>query len=491
MALPGQPMEGQVYNPWANVNVGETLPGYSAGVNYDPKQSGGNYGPNQPGANYGPNQPGANFGPNQPGANYGPNQPGANYGPNQPGANYGPNQPGANYGPDQPGANYGPNQAGANYGPNQPGANYGPNQPGANYGPDQPGANYGPNQPGYNPGANYHGGGLPPPQHHVPPGSARPPEISTSAANVTEEDARELLLEYVNQQSCWGSKAAKQMTIEAIHPSSALHYQLETFTESRYTSRDYEPYSGGRIDGPENGKPPDMWDMPCKPGAFFYTQNRYIEIPHTANIQPCDGCQAKGYNRCTTCQASGKVTCTSCSGRGHTWSTGPDGKREEKTCTWCHGSGEKVCTRCNGSGRITCTKCRGKCQLRYFMLLTVSYVNHVTGHVMDKSGLAKEMIENVSGTTVFQQEDLKVTPMSSYPVAEINHHSARIVDEHRRSYSGLKQHQQRHKLRVVPVSQCWYKWEKTNTCFWVYGTERKIYTPDYPQQSCYGCCSVL
>ena len=46
---------------------------------------------------------------------------------------------------------------------------------------------------------------------------------------------------------------------------------------------------------------------------------------------------------------------------------------------------------------------------------------------------------------------------------------------------------QRQVLRGVPVTEVQYKWEDVNSRFWVYGTERKVYAPDYPQQCCWGC----
>lgn len=49
---------------------------------------------------------------------------------------------------------------------------------------------------------------------------------------------------------------------------------------------------------------------------------------------------------------------------------------------------------------------------------------------------------------------------------------------------------QRHRVRIVPVTVCRYKWEDTDSDFIVYGLDKKVHAPDYPQQSCFGC-SVL
>lgn len=138
----------------------------------------------------------------------------------------------------------------------------------------------------------------------------------------------------------------------------------------------------------------------------------------------------------------------------------------------------------------------------------------------------------------------KVFPITSYPIAEINQNSIRIVNQHKGAFPNerlLKQvsresvywllnfltsHQfkkeklhfffkvfshlhvfcsfvclflylifktisnifkQRQQLRAVPVTEVHYTWDQVSTRYWIYGLERRVHAPDYPQQCCWGC----
>ncbi|XP_070559165.1 protein SSUH2 homolog [Ptychodera flava] len=330
------------------------------------------------------------------------------------------------------------------------------------------------------------------PAHQRPQAAARAGvEVHTSAANITEDEARDALIQYVDQFCCYGSQAAKKMTIESISPSSALHYILETYTESRSTGMTWEPYNGyDPVDGPTNGTPPSKWEIPCSPRALFYSEARNIEVPHTASVSPCHDCNGMGFNKCHRCHGDGRVPCSSCSGSGRVSRTNPEGQRVQESCSQCMGVGKRRCDTCGGDGRITCRTCRGQRNLKHFLMLTVNFINHKSDHIIEKTGVPKELLRDVSGAKVFEQTAVSIEPVSNYPVQEIVYQSARLVDEHRQAYSGIKKLQQRHGLHAVPVTQCIYQWKEKHYYFWVYGNERCVYAPDYPQQNCLGC-SVL
>ena len=46
---------------------------------------------------------------------------------------------------------------------------------------------------------------------------------------------------------------------------------------------------------------------------------------------------------------------------------------------------------------------------------------------------------------------------------------------------------QRHRVRIIPVTQALYRWKDTDSDFFVYGFEKKVHAPSYPQQCCCGC----
>lgn len=46
---------------------------------------------------------------------------------------------------------------------------------------------------------------------------------------------------------------------------------------------------------------------------------------------------------------------------------------------------------------------------------------------------------------------------------------------------------QRHVIRMVPVTQCFCEHKGKTLSYFVYGLESKVYSPEYPDQCCWGC----
>ncbi|XP_022088517.1 protein SSUH2 homolog isoform X2 [Acanthaster planci] len=343
--------------------------------------------------------------------------------------------------------------------------------------------------PGYETVAFFDGPPVPPPAYEPPSEENRPQEVFDSKEGIGEEAVRAAILAFVDKHCCYGSRPAKNMTISKIIPTHALHYQLETFNEARSTSRKFKPYSGGFVDGPENGPAPPPWSIACKPDQLFFTHKKNLEVPHTSIIKICHRCCGCGFVMCGRCRGRGRVRCSSCHGSGRR-TVHRDGKSQRVSCTWCHGSGRRRCTRCGGDGRVTCPTCTGYRQLRHFILLTVSYVNNLEDYILERSDMPDELIRNVSGQTVFQQTLPFVWPISQYPVQEVNQNSIRLVDKHRSAWPNALTLQQRQTLRSVPVTEAHYDWKDISTRFWVYGFEHEVHAPDYPHQCCWGC-SIL
>ena len=55
------------------------------------------------------------------------------------------------------------------------------------------------------------------------------------ASSITDDVVRDRLVDMVESNSCWGDGPAKDMKLEEISPMPALHYVLESFSESRVT----------------------------------------------------------------------------------------------------------------------------------------------------------------------------------------------------------------------------------------------------------------
>jgi len=129
--------------------------------------------------------------------------------------------------------------------------------------------------------------GPPPPYLPSNQPQVRPDEHFDSSAQITHSEACDALMEFVSQHCCYGKGAAKEMEIKDMKHSSAYHYKLESFTETRAFSWCQEPYTGQVIDGPMNGRAPGAWEMQVEQPAPFAPTTLYQEIPHTASIHGC------------------------------------------------------------------------------------------------------------------------------------------------------------------------------------------------------------
>ncbi|EDO42546.1 predicted protein, partial [Nematostella vectensis] len=303
---------------------------------------------------------------------------------------------------------------------------------------------------------------------------------------ITEEQAREALLEYVSQHCCYGSGAAKNMEVKDIQPSSAYHYSLSSFCESRSTAWKFEPYTGQMIDGPNNGPAPPPWSIPAQHSGMFTDMVKKIEVPHTAVIKPCHECMASGYKRCYNCHGRGRTRCTWCHGSGHR-TVYRDGEHRRESCHHCHGSGRRRCITCHGHGRVRCWTCQGQGNLKTYIELTVKWQTHLSNHVTERTDLPDHLIVNCAGTDIFADEQIRVWPITTFHDHDVNNGSQRLVQEHSTSFPTERILMQRHLLRAVPVSEIQYKWNDKTLRFWVFGHDHKVHAPDYPQTCCCGC----
>ncbi|XP_052285249.1 protein SSUH2 homolog [Dreissena polymorpha] len=306
---------------------------------------------------------------------------------------------------------------------------------------------------------------------------------------IDEHEARQALLQHVAENCCYGKGAATELTLNDLIASSAFHYTLETFGEARSTAWAYEPNTGQVIDGPHNGPAPGPWDIQATPPAVFQDQKTFIEVPHTASVKPCHNCLAMGRIRCHRCFGRGRVRCTWCNGNGHKTEY-RNGKHERERCHWCHGHGRRSCDTCHGYGMVTCSGCQGHCNLKCYIRLTIIWTNHIEDHIVERTMLPDHLIRTVSGQVAFSETQPRVWPVNHFPDGEINNASNRLVAQHASAFPSERILMQRHQVRIIPVTQALYKWKGADSDFFVYGFEKKVYAPNYPQQCCCGC-SIL
>lgn len=236
------------------------------------------------------------------------------------------------------------------------------------------------------------------------------------------------------------------------------------------------------IDGPEMGVPPLPWEIPVQVPEYFKKESLKVEVPHTAYVKPCHKCCAQGFVPCRECWSRGQRRCSWCHG---------DGVRHESTdpdeCNWCHGSGHRICQKCDGRGMLICSDCKGEGSLKFFLELKVKWKDHSEDFIKEDTPLPDELVKDVSGLIAFQETNMMVWPLNHFPQADINEASKNLIQKHASNFPTERILQQRHSLRIIPVADVKYEWNDTVSNFFVYGEERKIYAPNYPQTCCWGC----
>ena len=109
------------------------------------------------------------------------------------------------------------------------------------------------------------------------------------ANQITQEEAREALVDFVSENSCWGLKPALQIQSNQIMATPVYRYELDSFIEHRKTFLKSEPYEGGEVDGPRSGPAVQAWDIGATPNEMFKNEKQHFVVPHTSSIKNCSG----------------------------------------------------------------------------------------------------------------------------------------------------------------------------------------------------------
>ena len=240
---------------------------------------------------------------------------------------------------------------------------------------------------------------------------------------INEESMRNALAQLVKSKIFWGKKAVNQMSIgnvEIHSPSkqiqtwSTYYCTWETFMESRKTKSKTRPFKGGfvristhneQVDGPQNGYPPQPWEIPINYPSLFSETKVKVPVPHTEAVQQCHRCNGRGRVKCKHCDGVGKVRCYSCDGSGI--------RRVEDQnveCHHCRGRGRLECDNCDGDGMSRCKECDVSGQVVSYIQvlqkevdntqLKVTFVNHFDEEFVDHSGLPDDVIRKSESTSV-------------------------------------------------------------------------------------------
>ncbi|XP_048879177.1 uncharacterized protein LOC125747748 [Brienomyrus brachyistius] len=407
----------------------------------------------------------------------------------------------------------------------------------------------------------------PPPPERVPkPENDRSvvvPEVRVPT--VSEDMAREALLQFVGKKWRYSRRPARDLIFKHLNPLTVyrVSYRLETFTESRSGSWEFEPYTGQFVDGPQYGTCPPPWDVMAEIPPRFTDHTQKVRVPHSSFVKVgsfvyneyervggvaisgrslarygkaccmrptmksqrkklkkplsfCGLCSSEAHFKCGgppvldeqtcvvvpacasvtvvcpqvchRCHGRGKVRCGHCHGRRSTrcgFCYG-SGRSRNKPCSSCHGSGRKRCSICHAKGHRECPSCHGLKYLMHYILLTITWKNHVSEFIPDRiPEFPVKKFGKVSGDPFFVDESVLVYPIVGFPDQDICRESRRITEEHLNRFTSVSRIlQQRQSLELVPLTHAFYAYNGKDYNYYVFGIENKVYTSKYPTSCC-------
>uniref|UniRef100_A0A8C4Q6L0 Ssu-2 homolog, related sequence 1 n=1 Tax=Eptatretus burgeri TaxID=7764 RepID=A0A8C4Q6L0_EPTBU len=376
--------------------------------------------------------------------------------------------------------------------------------------------------------------------HNIPPPPVAPQPFEPSPQTqewripaLSEEEGKEALLEYVSGKCCYSQKPVTELEFSDIKQLNTYRYHLETFTEQRSTAWESEPFDGM----PENiiGPAPLPWSIAVDIPVMFAENEKKIPVPNTSSVKPCHNCLGMCRRPCSKCNAMGRVECSWCHGNGQQF---------DEACSHCSGQGQKRCETCNGNGQCPCKECKAKGQLKYFIMLTVTWKNITLDFVEEtRSGFSTELLKHADGQEIFHDEQpmccnlhpdeaaliwkeetqtqeeatrpinsvssphsrlpegttpvldnpvterSKVQPLDRFPNESIRNQSQAALSDHLTRIQTSRIVRQKHIVDLIPLTKFIYELKGKTHEFYVYGTERKVYAPDYPGNC--KCCVIL
>ncbi|XP_006631058.1 protein SSUH2 homolog isoform X1 [Lepisosteus oculatus] len=320
---------------------------------------------------------------------------------------------------------------------------------------------------------------------YPPPADRMPiPENDRSAAVpqvrvpiVSEDIAREALLQFVDKKWTYRSKPARELVFKDLKPFTIYRYRLETYTESRASAWEFEPYTDQFVDGPQYGMSPPPWDVAVEVPPTYTDATQKVRVPHSSFVKECHRCYGRGRIRCSHCHGRGRTRCIHCHGTI---------RSQNKRCTFCHGRGHNRCSFCHGRGHKICPSCHGHKTLMHFIQLTVTWKNHVFEHVPDRiPEFPVKKFEKVTGDAFFVDESILVYPIVGFPDEEICEASKRGIQEHLMKFSSINRIlQQRQTIELLPLTHAFYDYKGQEYTYFVFGIENQVYAPKYPTSCC-------
>uniref|UniRef100_A0A3Q3X0L8 Ssu-2 homolog, tandem duplicate 1 n=1 Tax=Mola mola TaxID=94237 RepID=A0A3Q3X0L8_MOLML len=229
---------------------------------------------------------------------------------------------------------------------------------------------------------------------------------SSRVPTISEEVARNALLKFVESKWRYSSKPARNLIFKDLRPVTVYRYRLETYSENRTSSWQFEP-----VDGAQFGVSPPPWDIPVSLPQRFTDRVEKIRVPHSCIVKVQLILDILGRYMCHICSGCGRVRCGACSGRAVAVFS-PSLLR----CTSCHGYGFKTCSVCHGSQN-----------LMHYILLTTSIL-----HFRSVFFFLTMLPVPFHGVLSLSRQ---VYPIQGFPDQEICDVSTKLINDHLERFS--------------------------------------------------------
>ncbi|KAM9757982.1 protein SSUH2 homolog [Menidia menidia] len=268
--------------------------------------------------------------------------------------------------------------------------------------------------------------------------------------SVSEDQARDALLKFVETKWKYSSKPARNLSFRELRPITVYRYRLETYTETRTSAWQFEPYNGkvSHAAADSNAPSSNLNNQPEKQGAKDQKRTKFSQNDHIF---------------CHLCRKSAT-------------------KDADRLLYLFR------CSSCRGDGYKTCSVCHGARSLLHFIQLTVTWKNNVSNFIPDRQpDFPDKKFEKVSGDPFFIDQNLLVYPIQGFPDQEICDISHKLINEHLHRFTSTSRIlQQRQSIELVPLTHAYYEYNGKDYSFFVFGTENKVFTPKYPS-----ACTLL
>ncbi|RMZ96223.1 SSUH2 -like protein [Brachionus plicatilis] len=297
----------------------------------------------------------------------------------------------------------------------------------------------------------YQIGFCPPEPINVKPEINSEPVAFKDASALSEQEAKEVLANYVSEKCCYGKGPVKNLEIIEMLTTNTFQYTLETFTENRATSYVYEPSSNQIIIN--NGMaPPHPWDIPVSPGQMFI----------------CKKCHGRGNYICNLCNGRGSKSCFHCNGSGR------GGIDQKERCIHCSGSGNEACNSCSRTGYKICRTCAGSGRLRWYLQLIVEFKNNKDDFFSKTEFVPDKLLKKCVVETIFSDTNYRVFPVTNHPNQYINEASSNLLNQHLNKFSQSRILSQRHEIKSIPVTGVKHLYKTKMYNFVVFGLDNKL-----------------